>query len=117
MISHRLFKRFIENEYNFFIQKHTSKMLTRIKSDLDLLTGALTSTYNFYRDCNGNWYQLFDFFLRSKSFLIVSSLLLFFALIYFLLVNAHLREFRQKFEEGRFKNLQEAFGYKRNKNF
>ena len=53
------------------------------------------------------------FFYDPKSFLIVSSLLLFFALIYFLLVTkkiAHLREFRQKFEEGRFKNLQEAFG-------
>ena len=46
-----------------FLSKHTSKMLTRIKSDLDLLTGALTSTSIIFRDCNGNWYQLFDFFL------------------------------------------------------
>ncbi len=113
-ISHRLFKRFIENEYNFFIQKHTSKMLTRIKSDLDLLTGALTSTSIIFTETvMVIGISSLIFFYDPKSFLIVSSLLLFFALIYFLLVTkkiAHLREFRQKFEEGRFKNLQEAFG-------
>ena len=113
-ISHKLFKKFIENEYNFFIQKHTSKMLTRIKSDLDLLTAALTSTSTIFTEIVmilgiSSIIFLYD----SKSFLIVSSLLIFFASIYFLLVTkkiASLREFRQKFEEGRFKNLQEAFG-------
>lgn len=113
-ISHKLFKKFIENEYNFFIQKHTSKMLTRIKSDLDLLTAALTSTSIIFTETVmilgiSSIIFLFD----SKSFLIVSTLLIFFAAIYFLLVTkklGSLREFRQKFEEGRFKNLQEAFG-------
>mgnify|MGYP001331688739 CR=1 FL=1 len=113
-ISHRLFKKFIENEYNFFIQKHTSKMLTRIKSDLDLLTGALTSaSIIFTETVMILGISLIIFFYDPKSFLIVSSTLTFFAFIYFLLVTkkiASLREFRQKFEEGRFKNLQEAFG-------
>jgi ABC-type multidrug transport system fused ATPase/permease subunit len=113
-ISHRLFKKFIENEYNFFIQKHTSKMLTRIKSDLDLLTGALTSTSIIFTEIVMIvGISLIIFFYDPKSFLIVSSTLIFFTLIYFLLVTkkiASLREFRQKFEEGRFKNLQEAFG-------
>lgn len=113
-ISHRLFKKFIENEYNFFIQKHTSKMLTRIKSDLDLLTGALTSASIIFTEIVMILgISLIIFFYDPKSFLIVSSTLTFFAFIYFLLVTkkiASLREFRQKFEEGRFKNLQEAFG-------
>lgn len=113
-ISHRLFKKFIENEYNFFIKKHTSKMLTRIKSDLDLLTGALTSASIIFTEIVMILgISLIIFFYDPKSFLIVSSTLTFFAFIYFLLVTkkiASLREFRQKFEEGRFKNLQEAFG-------
>ena len=113
-ISHRLFKKFIENEYNFFIQKHTSKMLTRIKSDLDLLTGALTSTSIIFTEIVMILgISLIIFFYDPINFLIVSSVLAFFAFFYFLLVSkkiASLREFRQKFEEGRFKNLQEAFG-------
>ena len=113
-ISHRLFKKFIENEYNFFIQKHTSKMLTRIKSDLDLLTGALTSTSIIFTETVMILgISTIIFFYNPQSFLIVCSILIFFSFVYFLLVTkkiASLREFRQKFEEGRFKNLQEAFG-------
>ena len=61
-ISHRLFKKFIENEYNFFIQKHTSKMLTRIKSDLDLLTGALTSTSIIFTESSYDFRNKHDYF-------------------------------------------------------
>tara|TARA_B100000575_G_scaffold280780_1_gene270686 strand:+ start:515 stop:2236 length:1722 start_codon:yes stop_codon:yes gene_type:complete len=113
-ISHSLFKKFIENDYNFFIQKHSSKMLTRIKSDLELLTTALTSTIVLCSEVVmivgiGS----IIFYYNPKSFIIVSSLLSFFSFIYFLVVSKRiesLREMRQKFEEGRFKNLQEAFG-------
>ena len=99
-ISHRLFKKFIENEYNFFIQKHTSKMLTRIKSDLDLLTGALTSTSIIFQETVMILgISTIIFFYNPQSFLIVCSILIFF-FVYFLLVTkkiASLREFRQKF--------------------
>ena len=113
-ISHSLFKKFIENDYNFFVHKHSSKMLTRIKSDLELLTTALTSSIIVYTEIVmvvgiGS----IIFYFNPKSFLIVSLLLLIFSFIYFSLVTKKiesLREMRQKFEEGRFKNLQEAFG-------
>ena len=49
--SARLFKKFINNDYSFFVDKHTSKMLTRIKSDLDLLTNFYIAINNFYRNC------------------------------------------------------------------
>ena len=112
-ISHRLFKKFIENEYNFFIQKHTSKMLTRIKSDLDLLTGALTSTSIIFTETVMILgISTIIFFYNPQSFLIVCSILIFFFFRLFFIGHkkkiASLREFRQKFEEGRFKNLQEA---------
>ena len=89
-------------------------MLTRIKSDLDLLTGALTSTSIIFTETVMILgISTIIFFYNPQSFLIVCSILIFFSFVYFLLVTkkiASLREFRQKFEEGRFKNLQEAFG-------
>ena len=89
-------------------------MLTRIKSDLDLLTGALTSTSIIFTETVMILgISTIIFFYNPQSFLIVCLILIFFSFVYFLLVTkkiASLREFRQKFEEGRFKNLQEAFG-------
>ena len=112
--SARLFKKFINNDYSFFVDKHTSKMLTRIKSDLDLLTGALTSLSIIFTEIVMATGIIVVIFLYSPStFLIVASILIFFSLLYFLLVTkkiSELRKFRQKFEESRFKNLQEAFG-------
>ena len=110
----RLFKKFINNDYSFFVDKHTSKMLTRIKSDLDLLTGALTSLSIIFTEIvMATGISVVIFLYSPSTFLIVASILIFFSLLYFLLVTkkiSELRKFRQKFEESRFKNLQEAFG-------
>lgn len=112
--SARLFKKFINNDYSFFVDKHTSKMLTRIKSDLDLLTGALTSLSIIFTEIvMATGISVVIFLYSPSTFLIVASILIFFSLLYFLLVTkkiSELRKFRQKFEESRFKNLQEAFG-------
>ena len=112
--SARLFKKFINNDYTFFVNQHTSKMLTRIKSDLDLLTGALTSSSIIFTEVvMAGGISIVIFLYSPTSFLIVSTILIIFSLIYFLIVTkkiSELRKFRQKFEESRFKNLQEAFG-------
>ena len=85
-------------------------MLTRIKSDLDLLTGALTSLSIIFTEIvMATGISVVIFLYSPSTFLIVASILIFFSLLYFLLVTkkiSELRKFRQKFEESRFKNLQ-----------
>ena len=77
--SARLFKKFINNDYSFFVDKHTSKMLTRIKSDLDLLTGALTSLSIIFTEIvMATGISVVIFLYSPSTFLIVASILIFF---------------------------------------
>ena len=60
-------------------------MLTRIKSDLDLLTGALTSLSIIFTEIvMATGISVVIFLYSPSTFLIVASILIFFIIIFFI---------------------------------